>query len=57
MEEFKPSAGFVGAVMRRIAQNEQQAKRWEYTLHSRFFRWAVAGSALLGSVLVANPCH
>ncbi len=57
MEEFKPSEGFVRLVMRRIAETEEQAKRWEYSLRYRFIRLALAGSALLGSVLMANPCH
>jgi hypothetical protein len=57
MDEFKPSEGFVGLIMRRIAESDQQAAKWETSLHNRLFRLAVAGSALLGSVLLANPCH
>jgi hypothetical protein len=57
MEEFKPSAGFVGRVMGRIAESGEQTAKWEYPFHNKLFRLAVAGSALLGSVLLANPCN
>jgi hypothetical protein len=57
MDEFKPSAGFVGLVMRRIAESEGQSRRWEYSFRYKLIRLAIAGSALLGSVLMANPCH
>ena len=57
MDEFKPSEGFVRRVMGRIALSEEQARDWEFGLRYRFLRFAVAVSALLGSVLMANPCH
>jgi hypothetical protein len=53
MKDFKPSAGFVRSVMNKIAESEEQAMGWE----TKWMRFTVAASALLGSALLAIPCH
>jgi len=53
MKDFKPSAGFVRSVMDKIAKSEEQAVSWE----TKLMRFTVAASALLGSALLAIPCH
>jgi hypothetical protein len=57
MKDFKPSAGFVRSVMRRIAESEEQAVNWETVFQAKLLRFTVAASALLGSALIAIPCH
>ena len=57
MENFKPSTGFVRSVMKKIAESEKQAVNWEYGFRVKFLRLTVAASALLGSALLAIPCH
>jgi hypothetical protein len=57
MKDFKPSADFVRSVMNKIAQSEEQAVSWQNTFQIKLVRLTVAASALLGSALLAIPCH
>ena len=57
MENFEPSRDFVAAVMTRIERAERRAGGWGLPLRPDLLRLAVTASALLGSILAANPCH
>ncbi len=57
MGNFEPSGDFVAAVMSRIERAERRGGGWGRYLRPDLLRLAVTASALLGSILAANPCH